>query len=102
MKSAPLKYVARQTMLRGRVMQICISYWFTDYKELCNLCDMIIKGPYPDVEIPETALTPLVLRRAGELPDKPALIDGPSGRTITYSQLAESIAIAAYNLNQGG
>jgi acyl-CoA synthetase (AMP-forming)/AMP-acid ligase II len=63
---------------------------------------MIIKGPYPDVEIPETALTPLVLRRANELPDKPALIDGPTGRTITYSELAKSIAIAAYNLQQRG
>ena len=63
---------------------------------------MIIKGPYPDVDIPETALTPLVMRRASELPDKPALIDGPSGRTITYSQLADSIAIAAHNLQQRG
>jgi acyl-CoA synthetase (AMP-forming)/AMP-acid ligase II len=63
---------------------------------------MIIKGPYPDVEIPEIALTPLVMRRAKELPDKPALIDGPSGRTITYSQLADSIAIVAYNLRQRG
>lgn len=63
---------------------------------------MIIKGPYPDVEIPEIALTSLVLRRASELPDKPALIDGPSGRTVTYSQLDTSIAIAAYNLQQRG
>ena len=63
---------------------------------------MIIRGPYPDVEIPETALTPLVLRRATELPDKPALIDGPTGRTITYSQLADSIAIVAHNLKQRG
>ncbi|HEX2268175.1 MAG TPA: 4-coumarate--CoA ligase family protein [Pyrinomonadaceae bacterium] len=63
---------------------------------------MIIKGPYPDLEIPETALTPLVLRRAGELPDKPALIDGPSGRTVTYSQLADSIALAAHNLQERG
>ena len=63
---------------------------------------MIIKGPYPDVDIPETALTPLVMRRANELPDKPALIDGPTGRTITYSQLADAIAIAAHNLQQRG
>lgn len=83
-------------------MRIGIPCWFTDYTDLCNLCDMIIKGPYPDVEIPETALTPLVLRRAKELADKPALIDGPSGRTVTYSQLADLIAIAAYNLKQRG
>jgi acyl-CoA synthetase (AMP-forming)/AMP-acid ligase II len=63
---------------------------------------MIIKGPYPDVEIPEAALTPFVLHRANELPDKPALIDGPSGRTVTYSQLAGSIAIVAHNLRERG
>ncbi|HEX6285783.1 MAG TPA: AMP-binding protein, partial [Pyrinomonadaceae bacterium] len=60
---------------------------------------MIFKGPYPDVHIPETALTPFVLHRAGELSDKPALIDGPTGRTLTYAQLADSIAIAAHNLS---
>jgi hypothetical protein len=63
---------------------------------------MIIKGPYPDVDIPEVALTPFVLRRAEELADKPALIDGPSGRTVTFSQLADSIAIAAHNLKERG
>ena len=63
---------------------------------------MIIKGPYPDVDIPEAALTPFVLRRAKELADKPALIDGPSGRTLTYSQLADAIAIAAHNLRERG
>lgn len=63
---------------------------------------MIIKGPYPDVQIPETALTPLVLRRAAELRDKPALIDGLSGRKVTYSELAASIAIVAHNLKQRG
>jgi acyl-CoA synthetase (AMP-forming)/AMP-acid ligase II len=63
---------------------------------------MIFKGPYPDVEIPETALTPFVMHRANELADKAALIDGPTGRTITYVQLADSIAIVAYNLAQRG
>jgi len=59
-------------------------------------------GLLSDVEIPEIALTPLVLRRASELQNKPALIDGPSGRTITYAQLADLIAIAAHNLKQRG
>lgn len=63
---------------------------------------MIFKGPYPDVYIPETALTPFVMHRAEELADKAALIDGPTGRTITYAQLADAIAIAAYNLAQRG
>src|SRR5262245_27643093 len=63
---------------------------------------MIIKGPYPDVSIPETALTPFVMHRAAELADKPALIEGPTGRTVTYAQLADSIRIAAHNLSQRG
>src|SRR5829696_1043873 len=63
---------------------------------------MIIKGPYPDISIPETALTPFVLHRAKELGNKPALIDGPTGRTITFAQLADLISIAAYNLAQRG
>ena len=63
---------------------------------------MIIKGPYPDVAIPLTALTPFVLHRAEELGEKAALIDGPTGRAISYGQLPESISIAAYNLAQRG
>jgi acyl-CoA synthetase (AMP-forming)/AMP-acid ligase II len=63
---------------------------------------MIIKGPYPDVSIPNTALTPFVLHRAEEIGDKAALIEGPSGKILTYAQLADSISIAAYNLAQRG
>jgi acyl-CoA synthetase (AMP-forming)/AMP-acid ligase II len=63
---------------------------------------MIIKGPYPDVTIPETALTPFVMHRARELADKPALIDGPTGRKVTFQQLADAISIVAYNLTQRG
>src|SRR6476469_2911717 len=63
---------------------------------------MIIKGPYPDVVVPETALTPFCMHRAEELAGKPALIDGPTGRKVSYKQLAEAISIAAYNLAQRG
>jgi acyl-CoA synthetase (AMP-forming)/AMP-acid ligase II len=63
---------------------------------------MIIKGPYPDVSIPNTALTPFVLHGVKELGDKPALIEGPTGRIVSYTQLADSISIAAYNLSQRG
>ena len=50
---------------------------------------MIFRSPYPDVEIPELPLTAVALRHAERLADKPALIDGPSGRALTYGQLAE-------------
>ena len=59
---------------------------------------MIFRSPYPDVNIPEVPLTPLVLRKASEMPDKPALIDGPSGRTITYGQLAGAVRLVASSL----
>src|ERR1043165_448927 len=63
---------------------------------------MIIKGPYPDVVIPETALTPFAMHRAEELAGKPALIDDLTGRKLSYKQLADAISIAAYNLHQRG
>src|SRR5688500_17908888 len=63
---------------------------------------MIFQSPYPTIEIPRTPLTPFVLRQAGRFPDKPALIDGLSGRTLTYGQLAEDVRRAAVGLAQRG
>ncbi|MFN8078542.1 MAG: 4-coumarate--CoA ligase family protein [Kineosporiaceae bacterium] len=59
---------------------------------------MIHHSPLPDVEIPAVALTGYVLARAGELGDKPALIDGPTGRTLTYTQLEQAIRALAGGL----
>jgi acyl-CoA synthetase (AMP-forming)/AMP-acid ligase II len=62
----------------------------------------MIRSPFPDVEIPDAPLTPFVLARAGELGDKPALIDAPTGRTITYAELAESVRAVAAGLAERG
>src|SRR5919202_6767774 len=62
----------------------------------------MIRSPFPGVEIPDTPLTEFVLARAGELGDKPALIDAPSGRTISYAQLAESVRAVAAGLTARG
>ena len=51
---------------------------------------VVIRSPFPDVEIPDVSLTDFVLARAAELGDKPAFIDAPSGRTISYVQLVGS------------
>ena len=59
---------------------------------------MIFKSPYPDVEIPNKPLTEFVLERAKQFGDKPALIDGPSDRTITYAQLGGAIRLVASGL----
>jgi acyl-CoA synthetase (AMP-forming)/AMP-acid ligase II len=62
----------------------------------------MIRSPFSDVEIPDVPLTPFVLARAGELGDKPALIDAPTGRTITYAELAESVRAVAAGLAERG
>jgi acyl-CoA synthetase (AMP-forming)/AMP-acid ligase II len=63
---------------------------------------MVIRSHHPDVVIPDAALTPFVLERAGELAEKPALIDGPSGRTITYAGLAGGVRKVAAGLAARG
>ena len=63
---------------------------------------MAFRSVYPDVAIPEVALTDYVLAQAHERGDKPALIDGPSGRTISYAQLTGLVARAAAGLARRG
>ncbi len=62
----------------------------------------IARGPYPDVTIPDVSLPALVLADAATRADKPALIDGPSGRTITYGQLAGGARLVAGGLAARG
>ena len=63
---------------------------------------MVIRSPFPDVEIPDQPLTEFVLARAGEFGDTAALIDAPTGRTITYARLRESVRAVAAGLAERG
>ncbi len=63
---------------------------------------MIIKSSSPSVAIPDVTITEYVLRHADRLGDKPALIDGPTGRTITYRQLSDSVRRAEAGLARRG
>jgi len=63
---------------------------------------MIFKSPYPDVEIPNKPLTEFLLEEFQAFGDKPALIDGPSGRTLTFTQLIGAIRLVAASLSQRG
>ena len=56
----------------------------------------------PAPEIPDVDIATFVLEHAGERGDKPALIDGPSGRTITYGELDSATAKLADALSERG
>jgi acyl-CoA synthetase (AMP-forming)/AMP-acid ligase II len=62
----------------------------------------IIRSPYPEVAIPEVSLPDFVLADAASRAAKPALIDGPSGRAITYGQLVERARLVAGGLAARG
>src|SRR5256885_17104986 len=63
---------------------------------------MIFRSPYPDVEVPDVALHRFVLAGAAQRADQPALIDGPSGRALTYGQLARGVERLAARLAPPG
>jgi acyl-CoA synthetase (AMP-forming)/AMP-acid ligase II len=63
---------------------------------------MIFRSPLPDVDIPDVSLPRFVLQRAAALADKPALIDGPTGRVLTYEQLAGGVSGVAAGLASRG
>jgi acyl-CoA synthetase (AMP-forming)/AMP-acid ligase II len=63
---------------------------------------MIFRGPYPDVTIPEVSLTDFIFSSTQQVKDKPALIDGPSGRVLTYAQLEDAARRVAASLAQRG
>ena len=59
---------------------------------------MIFRAPEADLVIPDVALTPFLLERTAALGDKPAFIDGPTGRTLTYRGWADAVRKAAAGL----
>ena len=63
---------------------------------------MIYRSPYPDVTIPDVALTDHLFEHAERHADRAALIDGPTGRTITYGELVTAIRCTAAGLTERG
>jgi acyl-CoA synthetase (AMP-forming)/AMP-acid ligase II len=59
---------------------------------------MIFNSPFPEVTIPDVSLAGYVLRHAGRLADRPALIDAPSGRVFTYRDIAQQVGAVASGL----
>ncbi len=48
-------------------------------------------SPLPAVDIPVAPVTEFVLRRVNDHPEKPALIDGTTGRTYSFAELSDVI-----------
>ena len=63
---------------------------------------MIFRSPFPDVTIPEMSITSFAFRRTMQLADKPALIDGLTGRSISYGQLEILVRRLAIGLSERG
>lgn len=63
---------------------------------------MIFRGPFPEVSIPEVSITTFVSQKWDERPNKPAFIEGLTGRRVTYGELSDAIKRTAASLSQRG
>jgi acyl-CoA synthetase (AMP-forming)/AMP-acid ligase II len=63
---------------------------------------MIFLSRHKEVSIPEVTLTEFVLGGAAARAAKPALIDGTTGISITYGELAQSVRRVAAGLATRG
>ena len=63
---------------------------------------MPFHSPFPDVTIPDVPLTDFVLEQVDGYRDRPALVDGLSGQTLTFGELADRIRRLAAGLSQHG
>ena len=52
---------------------------------------MIVKSPYPDVEIPDVSVPGFVLSNIDRFGDKVAMIDGSTGERFSYRQIGDRI-----------
>jgi acyl-CoA synthetase (AMP-forming)/AMP-acid ligase II len=55
------------------------------------MSEVILRSPFPDVHVPDVALTQFVLEHADEYGDRPALVDGPSGSALTFRELSHLV-----------
>src|SRR2546423_2995476 len=63
---------------------------------------MIFRGPYPDVAIPEVSITDFIFASTAAFENKPALIDGSSGRSLTYAEFEDAVRRVAASLATKG
>ena len=52
---------------------------------------MTFTSPLPEVSVPSLPLTPYTLEEAARRADKPAFIDGATGRKVTYAEFDDAV-----------
>src|SRR5881628_3201599 len=63
---------------------------------------VIFRSPHADVQIPDVPYSSFVLEHARERADRPVLVDGPSGRTLTHGQVVGGARCVAAGLARRG
>src|SRR5213594_1721563 len=63
---------------------------------------VIFRSPHPDVPIPDVPYSSFILRHERDRADRPVLVDGPSGRTLTQGQVAGGARRMAAGLARRG
>ena len=62
----------------------------------------MFRSPYPDVIIPEQSFSDYVFEHVSQWGEAPAFIDGPSGRTLTFTEVADGARRVASSLAERG
>jgi acyl-CoA synthetase (AMP-forming)/AMP-acid ligase II len=63
---------------------------------------MIFRSPWPDIEPPSGSVCDAVLSVANQFGEKPAIIEGETGRTLSYLQLLQCTERVAAGLARAG
>jgi acyl-CoA synthetase (AMP-forming)/AMP-acid ligase II len=63
---------------------------------------MIFRGPNPDVAIPEVSLTDFIFASTRDFKNKTALVDAPTGRSMTYAEFENAVRRVASSLARKG
>src|SRR5438045_9585043 len=59
---------------------------------------MVFLAPYPDVAIPEVSITDFIFASTAAFKNKTAMIDGPTGRSLTYAEFEDDVRRVAASL----
>ncbi|MHC1561984.1 AMP-binding protein [Actinomycetospora sp. C-140] len=63
---------------------------------------MIVRSPYDDIDVPDVGLPEFLFGDLGDAAERVAIIDGPSGRRMTFGELAQAVDRFAAALGERG